>query len=38
MLDRLVDFLFGRTGDRITKWGIVLCGAIIIAELIGKII
>ena len=38
MLDRLGDFLFGRTGDRITKVGIVLCGAIIIAELIGKII
>ena len=32
MLDRLGDFLFGRTGDRITKVGIVLCGTIIIAD------
>lgn len=38
MLDKLGDFLFGRAGDRITKIGIALCGAIIIAELIGKII
>ena len=38
MLDKFADFLFGRTGDRITKWGIVLCGVLILAELLSKII
>ena len=37
-LDSTGDFLFGRRGDRISRIGIALCGVIILAELIGKII
>lgn len=38
MLDKLGDFLFGRAGDRITKIGIALCGAILAADMLAKII
>lgn len=38
MLDKLSEFLFGDPGDKITKVGITLCGLIIAAELISKII
>ena len=38
MLDKLSELLFGPTGDRITKWGIALCGAVLLGELIGHII
>lgn len=38
MLDKLSELLFGPTGERITKWGIALCGVVFLAELIGHII
>lgn len=38
MLDKLSDFLFGDPGDKITKWGITLCGLIIAADILSKII
>lgn len=38
MLDKLGDFLFGRAGDRITKIGIALCGAILAADMLAKIL
>lgn len=38
MLDKLSEFLFGDPGDKITKVGVTLCGLIIAAELISKII
>lgn len=38
LLDKIADFLFGQAGDRITKWGIALCGLILAVELISKIV
>jgi len=38
MRDKLSDFLFGDPGDKITKWGITLCGLIIAADILSKII
>lgn len=38
MLNKLSDFLFGDPGDKITKVGITICGLVIAAELISKII
>lgn len=37
-LDKLGDILFGRIGDRITKWGIALCGLVFLVELIAQVV
>lgn len=34
-LDKLADVLFGSIGDRITKWGIAICGIAFLLMLIG---
>lgn len=36
-LDKLSDILFGPIGDRITKYGICICGAVALLMLAGQI-